>query len=470
MASKAKVKISIPEYKKKGTMKNKAGNPMPKQAHMELAMREGLDVTLGDVLYYINVGSAKSHGDLKTIEKNKMTKKEKQQYFDDNGSWPVIEKETQLNCKLINPETVEKDFEAIKELELLTKALDKLTDEETTTKQEIQNRISEINSQLFTDEYNVARYLDAFNKKVKPLLVCFSPEIRNNILLDIVKIKDKETKKTFERLKERMIYTKNECELVSGKPFKETDQDSYGDLMIMEDKEIKFWDKVNKVPNNMEVEEWETIRADYHERMIMAKIEGIEHEKNKLDEAFRRMELNEFKNNKIPEEVYLFSYIDVDTKMFVSIKWGEDLFPFDDMFKYYKDSVERNKYYKLYGKEKDKDRYEQWLDYVMETKAMSGDTYFDEAIDTVDIDLNKIADKIKESSATIQIEQVETKKKVKVSDENDDDDEDEDTSYDENDLKLDDEFDDTFSAAPDDYVPEETNHLETEEEIDDWGF
>jgi DNA polymerase elongation subunit (family B) len=470
MASKAKVKISIPEYKKKGTMKNKAGNPMPKQAHMELAMREGLDVTLGDVLYYINVGSAKSHGDLKTIEKNKMTKKEKQQYFDDNGSWPLIEKETQLNCKLINPETVEKDFEAIKELELLTKALDKLTDEETTTKQEIENRISEINSQLFTDEYNVARYLDAFNKKVKPLLVCFSPEIRNNILLDIVKIKDKETKKTFERLKERMIYTKNECELVSGKPFKETDQDSYGDLMIMEDKEIKFWDKVNKVPNNMEVEEWETIRADYHERMRMAKIEGIEHEKNKLDEAFRRMELNEFKNNKIPEEVYLFSYIDVDTKMFVSIKWSEDLFPFDDMFKYYKDSVERDKYYKLYGKEKDKDRYEQWLDYVMETKAMSGDTYFDEIIDTVDIDLNKIADKIKESSATIQIEQVEAKKKVKVSDENDDDDEDEDTSYDENDLKLDDEFDDTFSAAPDDYVPEETNNLETEEEIDDWGF
>jgi hypothetical protein len=39
----------------------------------------------------------------------------------------------------------------------------------------------------FTDEYNVARYLDAFNKKVKPLLVCFNLDVRNDILLDIIK-------------------------------------------------------------------------------------------------------------------------------------------------------------------------------------------------------------------------------------------------------------------------------------------
>jgi hypothetical protein len=38
----------------------------------------------------------------------------------------------------------------------------------------------------FTDEYNVARYLDAFNKKVKPLLVC-NLDVRNDILLDIIK-------------------------------------------------------------------------------------------------------------------------------------------------------------------------------------------------------------------------------------------------------------------------------------------
>jgi hypothetical protein len=58
-------------------------------------------------------------------------------------------------------------------------------------------------NELFTDEYNVARYLDAFNKKVKPLLVCFNEDVRATILLDIIKIKDKETKKVTEKPKER---------------------------------------------------------------------------------------------------------------------------------------------------------------------------------------------------------------------------------------------------------------------------
>jgi hypothetical protein len=42
---------------------------MPKQAHMELAFNAELDVTLGDTLYYINTGTAKSHGDLKLLIK-----------------------------------------------------------------------------------------------------------------------------------------------------------------------------------------------------------------------------------------------------------------------------------------------------------------------------------------------------------------------------------------------------------------
>jgi hypothetical protein len=69
-------------------------------------------------------------------------------------------------------------------------------------KTRIKNKFEEIESSLYTDDYNVARYLEAFNKKVRPLLVCFNPEIRDNILLNILKIKDKATKKVTERLKE----------------------------------------------------------------------------------------------------------------------------------------------------------------------------------------------------------------------------------------------------------------------------
>jgi hypothetical protein len=64
----------------------------------------------------------------------------------------------------------------------------------------IKNKIEEINVSLFTDEYNVARYLDAF--KVKPLLVCFNLDVRNDILL--YKIKDKQTKVI---TKDRIIFT-----------------------------------------------------------------------------------------------------------------------------------------------------------------------------------------------------------------------------------------------------------------------
>ena len=85
IASKAKVKSTIADYKLKANKKNKAGNPMPKQAHMELVIREGLDVNLADVLYYINIGTSKSNGDLKTIDKNKQTKKQALQELSDFG-------------------------------------------------------------------------------------------------------------------------------------------------------------------------------------------------------------------------------------------------------------------------------------------------------------------------------------------------------------------------------------------------
>ncbi len=510
IASKSKVKLNINDYKKKATMKNKAGNPMPKQAHMELAMREGLDVTLGDVLYYINIGTAKSHGDLKTIDKNKMTKKEREAYFAEHGSWPQPQKEVQLNCKLINPDTVERDFEAVKELEMLKKALLNLSDDEKEAYESIEKRINEIDSQLYTDEYNVSRYLDAFNKKVKPLLVCFNTEIRDKILLDIVKVKDKDTKKTFEQLKARTIFTRSECELVSGTPFKETDQDSYEDLMRMEDKEIKFWDKVNKVPNNMEEDVWNDLRADYIERMRVAKIDGIQAEKDRLDEIFRQLEFNQLVNilndNELPADIFIIADVDVDEDgvILVSRKWEEFLCRYDDIFKYEYMAVERKNYYELNKKENDEDRYQQWLDYVNESNVMSGKSSYDnieisEKLENKDVDM--LTEKLKEKASAIISEQPVVVKKKRVYSESDEDEDDLEEDEDGNlirtdeEIQLDDEFDDTFGEVPDGYVVDESpiffevekieeekpNHINTviekveeirkrEEPEDEWGF
>ena len=83
-------------------------------------------------------------------------------------------------------------------------------------------------------EYNVVKYIEQFNSRIKPLLVCFSPEIRNKII-----IKNPE---------DRQYFTEEQCKLVSGFPNKETDQDTFEQLMTPERKEIEFWLKANEVP------------------------------------------------------------------------------------------------------------------------------------------------------------------------------------------------------------------------------
>ena len=472
IASKAKIKQSMSEYKKKATMKNKAGNPMPKQAHMELALREGLDITLGDVIYYINTGTSKSHGDLKSVNKGKLSKKETDLYFVNNGELPKVTTTVELNCKMIKPETVEKDFELIKELAMLKKAMLTVEDEE--SKLEFQARITELSEGLFTDEYNVARYLDAFNKKVKPLLVCFSPEIRDNILLDIVKIKDKETKKVTEKLKERTIFTHGECELVSGLPFNPTDQDSYEDLMRMDDKEIRFWTSVDKIPNNLIDEtKWPEIVADYNERMRIAKEEGLKREKESIENIIKHFEISDLNSVievGLPIPILMLCVIG-DGDFLYSRKWDEPLVHIDDIFKYETEALERDRQYKLLGIENSDDKYEQYLDYLMERKVMTGETSdsnYESNGDETPLVIDKNVESIKEKSSKIVLTKEEPKKKKKASDGDDDDDveeeEDEDGNIVRSDdkIQLDDEFDDTFGEVPDGY---ESNEFKSPEKI-----
>ena len=489
IASKAKIKSNIADYKKKATMKNKAGNPMPKQAHMELAMQAGLDVTLGDTLFYINTGTSKSHGDLKTVHLNKMTKRQTEKWIIDNPDSPIptVRREVQLNCKLIDPKVIEHDFEMIKELEMLKKAVTTMQENDEVdmdTFANIGERIEQINSELYTDEYNVARYLDAFNKKIKPLLVCFNLEVRNNVILDIVKVKDKTTKKVTEKLKDRTVFTIAECELVSGISNKAGDQDSYEDLMRMEDKEIKFWMKVNKLPNNMTQEEWDILQVDYIERMRIAKIEGIQHEKNSLDDIFKHLELQDLRDvvNKstLPIDVFVIADVDADDDgvFLISRKWGEKLCSYDDIFKYKVAAIERDKYYQLTNINDVDNRYELYLEYLTELNFMTGET-ISVSVEEIEFNpnTNEVIKSLKEAAEKVIVVNDEPKKKKVVSEDSEDDElefeEDEDgnlTRVDET-IQLDDEFDDTFGDMPEGYVVDEYNEPEILiEEEDEWGF
>jgi DNA polymerase elongation subunit (family B) len=498
IASKAKIKSNIADYKKKANMVNKAGNPMPKQAHMELAMQAGLDVTLGDTLFYINTGTSKSHGDLKTIYHNKMTKKQLEKWYINNGQEstpPNVTKEVQLNCKLIDPKVIEHDFEMIKELEMLKKSITAMESEDEMDMDafaSIGERIEQINSELYTDEYNVAKYLDAFNKKIRPLLVCFNLEVRGNVLLDIVKIKDKATKKVTEKLKDRMVFTIAECELVSGISNKPGDQDSYEDLMRMEDKEIKFWMRVNKLPNNMTQEEWDILQVDYVERMRVARIEGIQHEKNTLDDIFRHLELQDLKDvvakAELPVDVFVIADVDADDNgvYLVSRKWGETLCSYDDIFKYKADAIERDKYYQLSNNSNMDNRYELYLEYLTELQFMSGETTTTTTYEDIELleNTDVAVDKLKEAAERVIITNTVVKKKRVLSegeeDEEDEFEEDEDGNLTRTDeiLQLDDEYDDTFGDMPEGYVVDEITDVNgmdkeaklQEEEPDEWGF
>lgn len=343
IASKAKVKKSVEAYKNHVKGKNKAGNNNPRQAHMELIINNNLDVSLGDTIYYVNTGDSKSVGDLKGV-KDKET-----------GKMTV-----ELNCSLISREHIEQ------------------------------------NPDLTTDDYNVDKYLDAFNKRIRPLLVCFSRNIRErqemitvgknkgtyktveNILIGVVKNKDKITKKVSMVLEKRKEFTEKECELVAGHPYEDGDQDSYEDLMTMEDKEIRFWVSVNKLPNFMEQGEWDVIVKDYHERMAKEREDGIKEEKSRLDAIFQTLEVKDLSDiaiyGNLPRmiEMVAYPYLDEETATYYlkSRKWDVVLCEFNDMWKYEDAAKERQQYYLTNGNSNDKDRFEQWLDFQAEKEFM----------------------------------------------------------------------------------------------------
>lgn len=293
IASKSSVRKTLANYKVGMTKKNKAGNPMPRQAHMELAVKHGLDLNLGDTIYYVNIGTTKSQGDIKTIK---------------NANGTV---EVELMCKLIPTDQIEE------------------------------------NPDLTTDEYNAPKYLAAFNKRIKPLLVCFEPEIRAQILVDF----KKNTKTKQMELPDLKFFTQKETQLCSGKPFQESDQDAYSDFMQFEDKELAFWTRVNKVPNHIEVEEWNIIKSEYLEKVRVERIAGIDTERNKIENVLMRLEVDDLQhfqfNGIIPEKLSKLVSLNSegDDLKLISLKFDEITLKLSDVLKYRNEALERERFY-----------------------------------------------------------------------------------------------------------------------------
>jgi hypothetical protein len=90
-------------------------------------------------------------------------------------------------------------------------------------------------------EYNVPRYLAAFNKRIEPLLVVYSPEIRKDILI--------------EDPKDQPIFTKSQTVMGRGYPMKEKDQDQLDEVLTLSDMEVTFWQSVGIDPYYMYIDD-----------------------------------------------------------------------------------------------------------------------------------------------------------------------------------------------------------------------
>ncbi|MFW6247189.1 MAG: 3'-5' exonuclease, partial [bacterium] len=214
IANKSKVKMTLKNYLNRGTDKN--GRRKAMQAHMELLIQEreriaeelfqehmhefnipeNKELTIDDkmklvanympqepeldsVVYYVNTGYRKSHGDSKII-KDKTTGEER------------------FCSKMISA--------------------------------------SDLNDNPnMTGEYNYEKYLDAFNKRVKALLVGFEPDVAKRMLVKIDKNGD---------LKKEM-FTSEELEL------KNFQADTVDESIHLEKLEVDFWNKTGYDPRKI---------------------------------------------------------------------------------------------------------------------------------------------------------------------------------------------------------------------------
>jgi hypothetical protein len=98
-----------------------------------------------------------------------------------------------------------------------------------------------VNNPDMLGDYNIDHYIEMFNKKVKPLLVAFNPEIRADILIN--------------NPQNRQYFTKQQCELHSGHPLEPKGQDNIDEVMTLSDTEVEFWNRVNRDPYFMYVDD-----------------------------------------------------------------------------------------------------------------------------------------------------------------------------------------------------------------------
>jgi len=220
IASKNKVKVKLDQYINRGNTKN--GSKKPKQAHMELLIEE----------------------------RNHIASELFNEHFDelnlDNSAkgWS-IEQKMKLISNYMPPEP-EIDS-VVYQINTGKKVADSSSGRDEKTGELYSKLIHASDLAMnpnMTGDYNVQKYLAAFNKRVAILLAGFNPEISGQILAKIVKKKTKDTfgkSVVIEELKKN-VFMDHELTLDS------YPLDSIEESLQLEDREAIFWNKTGYDP------------------------------------------------------------------------------------------------------------------------------------------------------------------------------------------------------------------------------
>ena len=339
IATVGKIKISLDEYRENCNQLTKGGTKKARQAWYELAIKHGLDVHMGDAIYYINTGKKKNDSDVQRItkyyrtvggEKTDVTKEMKREW---EKMKKIAKDKTDLyskeaEAKITDPETNKK-----MSLDAYVKAWHK----DVSSEDELVFNCVLLPASVVEDEedhfcgddfeYNVEKYIKMFNDRIKAHLVCFDRSVRTKYTTDRNGKVKEESNILVTNPKDRKSFTDEECRLVSGQPFKPGDQDTYEQLMTMEDKEIRFWISVNKEPVYWREcgMDWEAIKKEYLDRMARFEEEGIKEEVelyNSILDDITESEIDTIEEDGvIPERILEFCDFDALTGAFLSKKW-----------------------------------------------------------------------------------------------------------------------------------------------------
>lgn len=342
IATVGKIKTSIDTYKQSCNQLTAGGTKKARQAWYELAIKDNLSVNMGDTIYYINTGDKKNVSDVQRVTKY--------YYIDNNGNkvdYAVNEDGSKKVDRKGNITSLGKALEseynrlkknkdprvlignkALSKSEYIKQTYPYIKEEDVVIFNcvRLENEIVEDEEDHFCSddlEYNKEKYIDMFNKRIKPLLVCFNKNIR-------YRINDKgkvENNILITNPKDRKEFTKAESKLVSGQPYEITDQDTYEQLMTIEDKEIAFWLSIDKEPPYTKEcgMDWKAIKQDYLDRQNELNKEGIKEEKLLYDEIVKKVtqeDVNKLLDDgTLPDKLLSFIDENINNGNFISKKY-----------------------------------------------------------------------------------------------------------------------------------------------------